>query len=230
MREQTTEADFFVLSPNRRSDRRADAAMKNLMSDARTKIPDHYNAVGLIDRVKVMLETIAPENQQLSINQLASIDHFHVRGLLATVDLADAAQLSPSMRVLDLGCGIGGTARYLAGTVGCTVVGVDLSPAFVDVATYLTARCGLSDRLTFQVGDALQIPSQAASFDAVFLHHVAMNIKDRGALYAEVRRIVKPEGRFAIHDVVLRDGDVLYPTPWATMPQLASYCGRARHG
>jgi len=45
------------------------------MSDARTKIPDHYNAVGLIDRVKVMLEAIAPENQQLTISQLAPVDH-----------------------------------------------------------------------------------------------------------------------------------------------------------
>ena len=185
------------------------------MSDARTKIRVHYDAIGLIDRVKVTLDTIAPENQQLTISQLAPVDHFHVRGILATADLADAARLSPSMRVLDLGCGIGETARYLAGIVGCTVVGVDLSPAFIDVATYLTVRCGLSDRLTFQVGDALRIPFQAASFDAVFLHHVAMNIKDRGALYAEVRRILKPEGRFAIHDLVLRDGDVLYPTPWA---------------
>jgi 2-polyprenyl-3-methyl-5-hydroxy-6-metoxy-1,4-benzoquinol methylase len=77
------------------------------MSDARTKIRDHYNAIGLIDRVKVMLDKIAPENQQFSIGQLAPVDHFHVRGILATADLADAAQLSPSMRVLDLGCGIG---------------------------------------------------------------------------------------------------------------------------
>ena len=146
MREQTTKAELFILSPNRRSDRRADAKMENLMSDARTKIPDHYNAVGLIDRVKVMLEAIAPENQQLTISQLAPVDHFHVRGILATADLAVAAQLSPSMRVLDLGCGIGGTARYLAGTVGCTVVGVDLSPGFVEVATFLTARCGLGFR------------------------------------------------------------------------------------
>jgi SAM-dependent methyltransferase len=189
--------------------------MENRMSNARTKIREHYNAIGLLDRVKVMIETIVPENQQLTIRQLAPVDHFHTRGILATADLADAVKLSPTMRVLDLGCGIGGTARYLAGTVGCTVVGVDLSQAFIDVATYLTARCGLSDRVTFQVGDALQLPFEAGSLDAVFLHHVAMNIKDRSALYAEVRRILKPEGRFAIHDLVLRDGDVLIPTPWA---------------
>jgi len=57
-----------------------------------------------------------------------------------------------------------------------------------------------------------------------------MNIKNRSALYAEVRRILKPEGRFAIHGLVLRDGDVLYPTRGRRMPQPASYCGRDRLG
>ena len=117
--------------------------------------------------------------------------------------------------MLDLGCGIGGPARYLAATFGCRVTGVDLSPGFIDAAIYLTARCGLSDRVTFQVGDALHLPFEAGAFDSVFLQHVAMNIEDRSALYAEVRRILAPGGRFATYDLVLHDGDVVYPAPWA---------------
>ncbi|WP_213804203.1 methyltransferase domain-containing protein [Granulicella sp. dw_53] len=185
------------------------------MIDTASKVREHYTVTDLIDRIKAALETIAPEDQPLTVSQLAPIDHFHSRGILATTDLADAVGLSPTMRVLDLGCGIGGPARYFAETFGCTVVGVDLSPSFIDAATYLTARCGPSDRLTFQVGDALHTPLEAASFDVVFLHHVAMNIEDRVALYAEVRRVLKPKGRFAIHDIVLRDGDIVYPAPWA---------------
>jgi ubiquinone/menaquinone biosynthesis C-methylase UbiE len=95
------------------------------------------------------------------------------------------------------------------------VTGVDLSPGFIGAATYLTARCGLSDRVTFQVGDALDLPFEDAAFDTVFLQHVAMNVEDRPALYAEVRRILTPGGRFATYDLVLCDGDVVYPTPWA---------------
>jgi SAM-dependent methyltransferase len=185
------------------------------MTDTTTRVREHYNATGLTDRVKATLATITPEDQPLTVAQLAPLDQFHTRGILATTELADAAELSPSTRVLDLGCGIGGPARYLAATFGCTVAGVDLSAPFIDAATYLTARCGLSDRVTFQVGDALHLPFEAASFNAVFLQHVAMNIEDRAALYAEVRRILTPEGRFAIHDLVLRDGDVVYPAPWA---------------
>jgi SAM-dependent methyltransferase len=186
-----------------------------MMTDTTTKVREHYNAVGLTDRIKSALATIVPEDQPLTVAQLAPLDQFHTRGILATTELAGAAGLSPSMRVLDLGSGIGGPARYLAATFGCTVAGIDLSAPFVDAATYLTLRCGLSDRVTFKVGDALHIPFDAASFDAVFLQHVAMNIKDRAALYAEVHRILRPEGRFAIHDLVLRDGEVMYPVPWA---------------
>jgi SAM-dependent methyltransferase len=175
----------------------------------------HYSATGLTDRIRAALAAIAPEDRPLTVAQLAPLDQFHTRGILATTELAGAAGLEPSNRVLDLGCGIGGPVRYLATTFGCKVTGVDLSPAFIDAAAYLTARCGLSDRATFQVGDALHLPFGDGAFDTVFLQHVAMNIENRAALYTEVRRILAAGGRFATYDVVLRDGDVVYPTPWA---------------
>ena len=189
------------------------------MIDTNIKIREHYSATGLTNRINAALSaalaTIAPESQALTVAQLAPLDQFHTRGILATGELAAAARLDPSTRVLDLGCGLGGPARYLAATFGCKVTGVDLSPAFIDAATYLTARCGLSDRATFQVGDALHLPFDDAFFDAVFLQHVAMNIEDRTALYAGVHRILAHGGRLVIYDLVLRDGDVVYPAPWA---------------
>jgi SAM-dependent methyltransferase len=185
------------------------------MTDTTTMVRQHFSATGLTDRIKASLSAMTPEDQPLTIAQLAPLDQFHTRGILATAELADAVGLEPASRVLDLGCGLGGPARYLAATFGCAVTGVDLSPGFIDAATYLTARCGLADRATFQVGDALHLPFEAGAFDSVFLQHVAMNIEDRAALYAEVRRILAPGGRFATYDLVLRDGDVVYPAPWA---------------
>jgi len=185
------------------------------MTDTNTKVREHYSATGLTGRLKSALATIAPEEQTLTVAQLAPLDQFHTRGILATAELAGVAGLDPSTRVLDLGCGIGGPARYLAATFGCRVTGVDLSPAFIDAANYLTARCGLSDRITLLAGDALHLPFEDAAFDTVFLQHVAMNIEDRAALYAEVQRILAPGGRFVTYDLVLRDGDVIYPVPWA---------------
>jgi SAM-dependent methyltransferase len=180
-----------------------------------TRVREHYQATGLTDQIRSALATIAPEGQTLTVAQLAPLDQLHIRGILATRELAAAAVLEPSSRVLDLGSGIGGPARYFAASFGCRVTGVDLSPGFVDAATYLTARCGLSDRVTFQTGDALDLPFEDGVFDAVFLQHVAMNIQDRAALYAEVHRILTPGGRLATYDLVLRDGAVVYPVPWA---------------
>ena len=84
------------------------------------------------------------ESEALTVAQLAPLDQFHTRGILATSELAAAARIDSSTHVLGLGCGIGGPARYLAATFGCKVTGIDLSPAFIDAATYLTARCGLA--------------------------------------------------------------------------------------
>jgi SAM-dependent methyltransferase len=185
------------------------------MIDTSTKVREHYSAAGLTGGIRSVLATIAPESQTLTVAELAPLDQFHIRGILATAELASAAGLGPSARVLDLGCGIGGPARYLASNFGCKVTGVDLSPGFIDAAAYLTARCGLSDRVAFQMGDALHLPFEDAAFDTVFLQHVAMNIEDRSGLYAEVRRMLAPGSRFATYDLGLRDGNVLYPTPWA---------------
>jgi SAM-dependent methyltransferase len=185
------------------------------MSLTTSKVREHYSATSLTERIKSALAAIATEGRTLTVAELAPLDQFHTRGILATAELANAAGIGPSTRVLDLGCGIGGPARYLAATFGCKVTGVDLSPDFVDAATYLTARCGLSERVTFQTGDALHLPFEDAAFDTVFLQHVAMNIENRAALYAEVRPILQPGGQFVTHDVVLLDGDVKYPTPWA---------------
>jgi cyclopropane fatty-acyl-phospholipid synthase-like methyltransferase len=124
------------------------------MTDTTSKVRDHYSPSSLTERIQLALLMIGPESQPLTAGQLAPLDQFHTRGILATSELAGAAGLGPSTRVLDLGCGIGGPARYLAATFGCKVAGVDLSPAFIEAATYLTARSGLSDRVTFQVGDA----------------------------------------------------------------------------
>ena len=186
------------------------------MTDTTELVRSHYDGSGLIERIQAALAPIAPEDQPLTVPQLAMLDQFHTRGILATAELAGAAGIKSDDNILDLGCGIGGPARYLASMVGCRVTGVDLSRSFIEAATYLTARCALEDRVAFEVGDALHLPFDDGAFDAVFLQHVAMNISDRPALYAEVRRVLKPSGRFATYDLVLKEGEIFYPAPWAS--------------
>jgi SAM-dependent methyltransferase len=188
------------------------------MTDSTAAARQHYSATGLTERLQSALAALAPEDQLLTVAQLAPLDQFHIRGLHATAELANAATLDESSRVIDIGSGIGGPARYLASMFDCQVTGLDLSPSFVDAATYLTHRCALANRATFLVGDALQLPFPPGSFDAVFLQHVAMNIADRDALYSGVYRVLAPGGRFITYDLVRRHDEVLYPVPWARDP------------
>ena len=175
----------------------------------------HYNATGLTGRIREALLKIAPEEQRLTPADIAAMDQFHTRGMLATKDLAAMTAIGPETRVLDLGSGVGGPARFLAATFGCHVTGVDLSEAFIEAANYLTERCAMNDQVSFQVGNALDLRFEAGAFDLVFLQHVAMNIEDRARLYSEIARVLAHDGQLATYDVFLKSGDVHYPNPWA---------------
>ncbi len=72
--------------------------------------------------------------------------------------------------------------------------------------------------MSFRVGSALELPFDDGRFDVVLLQHVAMNISDRARLYREIRRVLKPLGKFATFDVVSNGGEPLYPVPWARTP------------
>jgi ubiquinone/menaquinone biosynthesis C-methylase UbiE len=185
------------------------------MPDTLDGVRDHYRATGLTERLKTALTALAPEDQRLTPQQLAALDQFHTRGLAATAELAKLAGITADMSVLDVGSGVGGPARFLAASFGCRVTGVDLSEPFVDAARYLTERTGQSGQVAFETGDALKLPFDDGRFDAAFLQHVAMNVSDRARLYLEIRRVLKPGGKFATYDVVQNGGEPHYPVPWA---------------
>ena len=176
----------------------------------------HYGRGDLAERILAALAEAGLDGDQLSPSDLAPVDEFHIRGREATMELATMAQLQPGERVLDVGSGLGGPARHLAAEHGVSVLGVDLTPEYVEVARLLTDRVGLADRVRFREGDALELPFSEDSFDVVWTQHAAMNIPDRRALYRELRRVVKRGGRIAVYDVTAgTGGDVVFPVPWA---------------
>jgi SAM-dependent methyltransferase len=185
------------------------------MNDVLEQVRDHYDAVGLTERLKAALAGFGPEEQRLMPRQLAGIDQFHTRGYPATLELAKLAEVTTATSVLDIGSGIGGPARVLAETYGCEVAGVDLSESFVEAARYLNQRTGQEDKVSFEVGNALALRFGDAEFDVALLQHVAMNIGDRARLYREIWRVLKPGGKFATYDIVSNGAEPLYPAPWA---------------
>jgi cyclopropane fatty-acyl-phospholipid synthase-like methyltransferase len=69
------------------------------------------------------------------------------------VEIAEALGIDATSRVLDIGSGLGGAARALAGMRGCTVVGVDLTPAFCEAAAELSRWTRLDGLTSFRVGE-----------------------------------------------------------------------------
>ena len=115
-----------------------------------------------------------------------------------------------------MGSGLGGPARTLAATFECRVTGLDLSAEFCRVAERLTELMGLSGRVRFQHGSALDIPFADASFDLVWMHNSGMNIPDKEQLYREIHRVLRPGGRYALSEAMAGPVQPLhFPVPWA---------------
>jgi ubiquinone/menaquinone biosynthesis C-methylase UbiE len=128
--------------------------------------------------------------------------------------------LSAGMHLLDIGSGVGGAARYFAQTHGCRVTGIDLTEEYVAVAAALTRRVGLEGAVSFHQGSALALPFPEGTFDGAYMLHVGMNVADKAALFAGVRRVLKPGAVFAVYDVMrLAPGALDFPLPWASTPE-----------
>lgn len=180
-------------------------------------VAGHYARSGLANAILAALQSAGKDLTALTPSDLASADAFHVRGREATQELAERIQLSAQHRVLDVGCGIGGSARYLASRFGCAVTGVDLSPDYCAAAKVLNERVGLGDRISIQQGSALTLPFPAESFDVVWTEHAQMNIADKPVLNRELRRVLRPSGCLVFHDIFAGpNGPVHFPVPWAS--------------
>jgi ubiquinone/menaquinone biosynthesis C-methylase UbiE len=191
-------------------------------------VVSHYSGSGdLIAAIRGALTKAGLNVDSISTVALAPVDEFHIRGRAATLEIAEALAVTAESAVLDIGSGLGGPARTLAEVVGCHVTGVDLTPEFCQVATELSAWTGLGDLTRFEVGDATALAFSDATFDAAMTVHVAMNIADKGGMYREARRVLKPGGRFVVYDVLQGPGgEVHYPVPWAR-DQSTSYLATA---
>ena len=182
-------------------------------------IADHYSQGELGRKILNALMTLGADPEHLDPDQLATVDEFHIGGRKATVELLDQLDLHPALRVLDVGSGLGGTARYLARRHDVEVTGVDLTAEYVEVATSLTRRSGLAELVQFRQASATTLPFSDGSFDRVCMLHVGMNIADKAALFAEIRRVMVAGGRFGIYDLMrVGPGDITYPMPWAGSP------------
>jgi SAM-dependent methyltransferase len=127
------------------------------------------------------LRTATPE-------ALAPLDQFHGGGKDATRALADQAEVTAGMRVLDVGGGLGGPSRMLAVEYGAHVTILDLTTDYLRAGALLTARMGLMEQVHFCCGHALNLPFSDGSFDLVWTQNSGMQIADKARLYGAVAK------------------------------------------
>jgi sarcosine/dimethylglycine N-methyltransferase len=180
----------------------------------------HYSAHNIEERILAAIRASGLSSEQrLSPEALGALDHFHTGGRRATIELLELAKIRKQDRVLDLGAGLAGPARMLVSMTGCRVVCLDTSHDYCTGAALLNRLTGLDDRIEVREGSALDMPFADASFEAVWMQNVGMSIPDKRRLYTEIRRVLKPGGRFAFQDVAAgKTGQLYFPVTWALEP------------
>ena len=185
------------------------------MPDAKS-ISDHWGEGDVYGRIVAALEKTGKRLDALTIEDLAPGDHFHARGFAATVELADKLPIKSGDHVLDIGCGLGGPARYLAKRFDCRVSGIDITPPFVEAANKLTSLVKMDASVKIELGDGQRLPYPDASFDGAITQHVTMNIADRAQFFGEAFRVLKPGAFLALTEHGLGPkGEPGHPVPWS---------------
>jgi len=179
------------------------------------EVAAHYTNGSLLDRVMAGLDAMnitAP----VDIDLLGPVDEFHIGGRQATVPFLAKIGAGPGDRVLDMGCGLGGPARFAAKSTGAFVTGIDLTDEFVRTGQALTQLTGLADQVDLVQGSILDLPFAPGSFDAAYMIHVGMNVADKAGIAAQAASMLKSGGVFGIYDVMRTgSGEMQFPVPWA---------------
>jgi tocopherol O-methyltransferase len=112
--------------------------------------------------------------------------------------LAKRAGIVRGSRVLDVGCGVGGSSLWLARNLDCEVVGVTISPVQAEMATEKARKEGLDERARFEVLDANHLDVEPESFDAVWVIECSEHLMDKARFIESCARALKPEGTLAL--------------------------------
>ncbi len=186
-----------------------------------SEIVNHYSDRDRADQILQQARRLLKNDETLTTTHLAPFDQMHIGRETATERFFTGMSLRGGMHILDIGSGLGGPARHLADTQDVHITGIDLTPALCQAAEKLTEAAGLDNKIDFRIANACDMPFDDACFDASYTIHVAMNIATRADLYREIARTLKPNGIFALYDIMLchEDKQPRFPMPWADTAQ-----------
>ncbi len=193
------------------------------------QVADHYSKESLLDAIREGLIKQGLTAETVTVDDLAAVDEFHIGGRPATEAFIAQLTLSDTAHLLDIGCGLGGTARYVANTYGSAVTGIDVTADFIETGKALCQWVGLENRIELIQASALALPFEQETFDGAYMLHVGMNIKEKGQLCREIHRVLRPGAVLGIYDIVkMKEEALTYPLPWASHAAM-SFVGSLSH-
>ncbi|QPG74814.1 Delta(24)-sterol C-methyltransferase [Brettanomyces nanus] len=113
--------------------------------------------------------------------------------------------LKEGMKVLDVGCGVGGPAREICRFTGASIVGLNNNDYQVERGQHYAHVAGLDDKLKFVKGDFMQMDFEPESFDAVYSIEATVHAPAFEGVYGEIYKVLKPGGVFAVYEWVMTD-------------------------
>jgi ubiquinone/menaquinone biosynthesis C-methylase UbiE len=128
------------------------------------------------------------------------VPFFNVGGHSSIDRLAEMCHITKETKVLEVGCGTGGNACYLVEKYGCTVIGIDVAELMVKQAIKKAEERGLTDRVSFRVGDAYHLDFPDATFDAVLTVFVSQFL-DPSRAYFEFHRVLRDDGCLGVNEM-----------------------------
>ncbi|XP_072840040.2 uncharacterized protein LOC110091757 [Pogona vitticeps] len=131
-------------------------------------------------------------------------------GLSTTKELVSLLDLKLGQRVLDVGCGLGGSDFYMAKEFGVDVLGMDLSHNMVELALE-RAQKEPESLVQFEIGNATRRTFPEGSFDVIYSRDTLLHVEDKSALFRKFLSWLKPEGQLLISDYCCG------PRPWSKM-------------
>lgn len=180
-------------------------------------VAGHYHRGNLLEAIQSSLGKMGKTTSGLTIGDLAPVDEFHIGGRKASEQFMERLGFTRGLHLIDVGCGLGGPARFAADTYGSQVTGIDLTGEYIDTGNVMSGWTGMQDRVTLRKESALSMSFADGSFDGGYMIHVGMNIDDKRRLFAEIARVLKRGAAFGVYDVMRTGpGEPSYPVPWAT--------------
>jgi sterol 24-C-methyltransferase len=113
--------------------------------------------------------------------------------------------LTPGMKVLDVGCGVGGPARYIAQSTGAAITGLNNNAYQIKRCERHTRRAKLTSLVEFVKADFMELQFRAEQFDAIYTIEASCHAPDRVKLFTGLRRVLKPGALFAGYEWCLTD-------------------------